>query len=364
MRQNRFETREGEALSEFFDRYNESLDADSGDCSDTSQLSHDDSSIAPDNLSLDDEPTISTESQTTAEPPLSKREALVSFASKDTSFVAVGMFPFTKLPLSIRNNMYEHVLVVPAIICVKQKHRISRREESLSVRRAPQAASWNSLCSYSEQVDGFKSRFSRFPNTNLNILRFSKEIFSEARAVMYGRNIFDIVKPSNELTPEPDYSVPLFPPGYQRLVTKLSMRIRTFYDLDWLLSGGYNLIKNYYRGLETLTLILEMNSATKGFGRQWAKKSDEEWTAYIKRLRGELAEDLFENAKSKKAANIPTWITLRVLFRGEAYDGGSGALTGVIGIAMTDNMTSERAKREELRSALVETWELFKKGSK
>jgi len=129
-----------------------------------------------------------------------------------------------------------------------------------------------------------------------------------------------------------------------------------------MLSGGYNVMKNYYRGLDTLTLILEIDSASKGFGRQWSRKTNERWADYIKRLRAELAEDFFENTQSKRAASIPAWIDLRVLFSGDAYMGNSLAPLDTIGVAVTESMRIEQVKREELRSALVESWELFKKG--
>lgn len=352
-------------MSEFFGQYNEGSGADFGNCSDTSQHSQDDNSIEPDNVSLDGESSVSTKSQTTAEPALSKCKVPSIVASKGTTSVVVGVFHFMQLPLSVREKIHKCLLVVPAIICVKQKQSVYHDEKKAFLyaeRRELLPGIAYALTQ--SKVDGLKSRFSRSPNTNPNILRVSKEIFSEARAVMYGSNTFDIVKPSNELMPEPDYSIPLFPPRYHPLVTKLSMRIRTSYDLDWLLSGGHNIIKNYYRGLRSLTLVLEMDSVRKWFGQQWARKSDEEWTAYIERLRGELAHDLFENTKTKRAVKIPTLIHLQVPFRGEAHDGGSGALTDIPGVATADNMTNERARREELRSALVEAWELLRKISR
>jgi hypothetical protein len=181
---------------------------------------------------------------------------------------------------------------------------------------------------------------------------------------MYSMNAFEIVKPTNEMTPQPDFSIHLFPSGYQRHVTQLNICIRSFYDLHWLLSGGYNVIKNYYRGLNTLTLILEIDSATKGFGREWARKKDEKWTTYIKRLQEVLAVDLFSEPKPKKAMNIPIRIELRVLFSGEAYDTSFYASITDHSSAETGDKTIEQARRAELRSALIETWELFKKGGK
>ncbi|KAF3048189.1 ATP synthase F0 subcomplex subunit OSCP atp5 [Didymella heteroderae] len=358
-------TQEGETPKEFFGSFNEASESQSDHESTSNSPSADDRSASPHaECSIAVTVTLAT-SAPLATTASNKYETQVP---SNDNFVGVSPsdpFPFLKLPLSVRNRVYEHLLVIPAIICVKQKHSAfhDEKKELLFVARRELLPGIAYGLTQSN-VDGSKSRFSRFWSTNLNILRVSKQVFTEARAVMYSKNEFDIVKPSNELTPEPDYSVPLFPLGYQRLVTKLNMRIRTFYDLDWLLSGGYNVIKNYYRGLGTLTLILEMDSATKGFGRQWARKSNEKWTEYITRLRCGLTEDLFKNSKSKRVANIPAWIDLRVLFSGESYVGRSPVPLNTTGVAVTSSMNSEQVKKGELRHALVEAFELFKKGAK
>ncbi|KAF2850947.1 hypothetical protein T440DRAFT_366209, partial [Plenodomus tracheiphilus IPT5] len=270
-------------------------------------------------------------------------------------------FPFMKLPLSARNLVYEHLLVVPAIICVRQNHTAYHDEEKAFLyaeRRELLPGIAYALAQIT--VDGFKVQFSRFSTTNINILRVSSKVHTEAKAILYGRNDFEIIKPTNEQAPPPDYSARLFPSGCQRLVTKLNIRIHSFYDLHWLLSGGYNVIKNYYRGLNSLTLILEKQSTTKGFGKKWARNEGEKWTAYIQRLRDDLAHDLFGGKSSKMVKMVPTWINLRVLFSGEAYIGASrGSNADLI-----TELMAEQLRREEVKHALVETWELFKKGSK
>lgn len=268
-----------------------------------------------------------------------------------------------KLPISVRKRVYEHLLVIPAIICVRQKHTPfhDERKAFLYIQRR-ELLPGIAYALAQVKVDGPKSRFARFQGTNLNILRASSEIFNEARSVMYGRNEFEIVKPTDELAPQPDFSIRLFPQGYQHLIVRLNIRIRTFYDLQWLLSGGYNIIKNCYPSLNTLMLVLEIDSATSGFGREWARKRDEKWVKYIERLREGLAADLFGDLESKES--IPTWVDLRVLFSGESYVNNPCGAMDTHCIAMTDKMKSELAKRDGLRSALVETWELFKKGGK
>lgn len=268
-------------------------------------------------------------------------------------------FPFLNLPPSIRHKIYSYLLVIPALICVRQNHTVFHPERLAFLYTEPRSLLPGIAYALAQTtVSGLKTRLAKFPGTNINILRVSREVFIEARAVMYRANNFEIVKPTNELSPQPDFSVRLFPPGYQRLVAKLNIRIRTFYNLDWLLRGGYNVLKNYYRGLQTLTLILEIDSAGKGFGREWAKHAHEKWTVYIQRLRGIVAVDMFGGRS--KVTNIPTWIDLRVLFAEEAYDD-----TFFHNAAPpSENDALERKRREVLRSGLVETWELFKRGGK
>jgi hypothetical protein len=162
------------------------------------------------------------------------------------------------------------------------------------------------------------------------------------------------------MTPPPDFSVRLFPTGCQRLVTKLHMRIRSFYDLGWLLNGGYNNIKNCYRGPGDLTLILELDSASKGFGKQWAWTAGEKWVTYIQHLYKELTKDVFGAGKWKKSKVVPTWINLCVMFTGEKYD--DKLQVADVSNAMVVGVITEQARRDELCCALVEAWQLFKKG--
>jgi hypothetical protein len=361
-RQNKSQFHEGEFLDEFFQDHNEGEEVQIDDESTTSSLSHSGESLAS---SGGERSTADS-----ATPVLSASLATTFFDEANaqavtTNIIAPGPFPFLKLPLSIRNQIYEHLLVVPALICVKQKHTAFHNEQKAFLyaeRRELLPGIAYALTQ--SKVDGFKSRFSRFANTNLSILRVSKEIFTEARTIMYSKNAFDIVKPSSELTPQPNYSIPLFPPGYQRLVTKLNMRIRTLYDLDWLLGGGYNVVKKYYPGLDTLTLVLELDSAAKGHARHWSRKTGEKRTAYITRLRGDIGEYLFEAPNSKCAAGIPVWIDLRVLFSGESYVGNSPAPGDTLSIAVPSAMANEHAARDELRRGLTETFELFKRGGR
>jgi hypothetical protein len=267
----------------------------------------------------------------------------------------IDPFPFMRLPLSVRKRVYEHLLVVPGLVCVRQKQTSSSSQALLSAERRtllPGIAYTLAQLSF----DGAKVQISRIGSTNINILCASKEVYAEAKTIMYADNAFEIIRPSNELSPPPDFSVRLFPVGCQKLVTSLNIKIRSFYDLDWLLSGGYISIKNFYRGIKTLTLILELDSVSKGFGKMWARKEGEEWADYVKRLHGEVAKGLFRKMKRKNGSEkvVPGWMKLRVLFAGEAYDEKVGGAGGEV----------EQVKKDELKQGLGETWNMFKNGGK
>jgi hypothetical protein len=267
-------------------------------------------------------------------------------------------FHFLDLPLCVRNKVYEYLLVVPGLTCVRQ-NQSSSQDDKVYLHAEPRQLLPGIAHALTQlTVSGYKIPFSRFARTNINILLTSKEVFAEAKAILYSKNKFDIIKPSPELTPPPDYSVRLFPPGCQRLVTNLTIRIRSFYDLHWLLSTGKDAIKNFYRGIRSLTLILECESTKKGFARQWVKEEGEKWHVYVKRLQIEIANDAFATEKGKKINKVPTWMNLRVLVSGESYD------EKVKGVDMGVGQAVEQVKRDELRHGLVEAWELFKKGGR
>lgn len=348
---------------EFFEDHKEQSDVASDSDSITNSLPLDNSFIPSKGQSSTAATTFSTSLKLPRYTTLDKHGSSTSLVSAVDPTIGGKPFPFMRLPIFVRNKVYEHLLVIPAIICVRQKHTPfhDERKAFLYVQRR-ELLPGIAYALAQVKVDGSKSRFARFQGTNLNILRASSEIFNEARAIMYGKNEFEIVKPTDELAPQPDFSIRLFPQGYQRLIIKLNIRIRTFYDLHWLLSGGCNNIKNYYRSLNSLTLVLEIDSATNGFGREWARKREEKWVKYIERLHEELANDLFGGLESK--GSIPTWVNLRVLFSGEPYASNFCDAMNINCVAMNGKMKNELAKREGIRNALVETWELFKKGGK
>jgi hypothetical protein len=345
---------EGESPQAFFEEPEETFDTEIRENSDEEEGTPSACDTAPSS-------PVSAGSFTTKPTALEKHDPFASLAlAIDTSATTTEPFRFMDLPLAIRHNIYSHLLVVPGLICVRQKHTTFHDEKKAFLyveRREFLPGIAYALVHF--HVDGHKTRFSLVGRTNINILRANKEIFAEAKAVLYGKNAFEIVRPTNELSPPPDYSVRLFPTGCQRLVTQLNIKIRSFYDLHWLLSGGYNVLKNYYRGLASLTLVLEMDSTSKGFGKTWARIGTEErWESYVQRLQVEMSKELFKKIKVKSAETkiIPTWMHLRILFSGEAYEDSVGAVADV--------GDEQRVKQDETRQALTEAWESFKKVGK
>jgi hypothetical protein len=345
--------KETESPAAFFEGQDEASDAELAELSegDSSSATYDTAPASP----VSD---LSTASQTNI---TNKHNLLVSTTSVQTP-VPTEPFAFFRLPLSIRKRIYQHLLVIPALICIRQNQSSSSDAHTLSSDHHLLPGIFSTPACLA--INGSTSPFSRFAHTNISILLANKEVHAEAKPILYSLNAFAIRKPSAELSPPTDFSVRLFPPGCQRLVKQLYTRIRSFYDLAWLLSGGYNDIKNFYRGVGTLTLILELDSVRKGFGKQWARREGEEWKVYVQRLLSEIVRDVDagSKAKTKKDAKgkekkkiVPAWIMLRVMFGGETYDEkleDAGA------------ESIEQGKRDGLRQALTEAWELFRKGSR
>ncbi|KAF1917051.1 hypothetical protein BDU57DRAFT_587875 [Ampelomyces quisqualis] len=339
---------EGESFNAFFNELQEGSDVEL-DASEGESISISDDTLPP-----------SPVSDTTSKANIVNNHALLeALTAPSVAHTVSEPFPLFKLPLSVRKSIYEYLLVVPGLICIRQNQTLLYEENqgclhADSCQLLPGIAhAFNQL-----SVNGYKIPFSRFATTSINILLASKEVYAEAKPLLYSKNNFDIPRPSTELIPPTDLSVRLFPPGCQRLVAKLNIRIRSFYDLNWLLNSGYTEVKNFYRGLSTLTLILEIDSTNKGFGRQWAKQDGEKWNVYIRRLQMEIGKHAFASSKGKKVMTIPAWINLRVLFGGESYD------QDLRGNAVTTTGIAAQPKRDELRNALVEAWELFKKGGR
>ena len=345
---------EGESPDAFFEELEEAFDTE------TSNGSNDSESIPPASNTVSPSPT-STGFSKTKPTALEKHNMFASLAfTIDAPTTITEPFRFMGLPVSIRNQIYAHLLVVPGLICVRQKRTTFHNEKTAFLyteRREFLPGIAYALVHL--HVDEHKTRFALVSRTNINILCVSKEIFAEAKAVLYGKNAFEVVRPTNELCPPPDYSVRLFPTGCQCLVTQLNIKIRSFYDLHWLLSGGYNDMKNHYRGLVSLNLILEMDSASKGFGKTWTRMGvEEKWECYVQRLQREVAKELFKKmqVKGTDIKTVPAWMNLRILFSGEGYDERMGTVADVGDV--------QRVKQDEMRQGLTEAWELFKKRAK
>ncbi|EDU48542.1 hypothetical protein L13192_09079 [Pyrenophora tritici-repentis] len=349
-------SKEGESPSGFFEDPKEGSDTELFDINDYKESSSFTDNIA---TTLSPASTPSPVSILSKHDPFSSLALAIDAPSSTPTPTITEPFRFLDLPVSIRNRVYTHLLVIPALICVRQNHTSFSDERKAFLYTEGRACLPGIAYALPQLVvSGPKTHFSRFRHTNIAILRVNKEIFAEAKAVLYGKNDWEIVRPTNELTPPPDYSVRLFPQGCQRLVTRLSIKIRSFYDLEWLLLGGGCIdIRRFYRGLVCLTLLLELEDVGKGFGKNWAWKSGEKSAGYVQRLQDEIAKELFRKVKDKAKDTkiVPAWMNLRILFDGESYT------ARVVGHEVK---AAEQVKREELTQGMMESWELFRKGGK
>ncbi|KAK1913453.1 hypothetical protein P3342_005389 [Pyrenophora teres f. teres] len=348
--------KEGESPSDFFEDPKEGSDTELFDSNDNEEsISSTEDSAATSSPKCTPSPV----SILSKHDPFSSLALAIDIPASTPTPTITEPFRFLDLPVSVRNRVYTHLLVIPALICVRQNHT-SFSDEKKAFLYIERRAFLPGIAYALPQLvaSGPKTRFSCFRHTNIAILRVNKEIFAEAKAVLYGKNDWEIVRPTNELTPPPDYSVRLFPQGCQRLVTRLSIKIRSFYDLEWLLlESGYSELRTFYRGLVCLMLLLELEDVGKGFGKKWARKAGENWAGYVQRLQGEITKELFRKMKEKVKDTkvVPVWTNLRVLFDGESY---------AVGASGGEVEAAEQVKREELRKGMMESWERFKKGRK
>ncbi|KAL1606792.1 hypothetical protein SLS60_004199 [Paraconiothyrium brasiliense] len=99
--------------------------------------------------------------------------------------IITAPFPFLKLPLSIRKIVYSILLVVPGLICVRQNHTCYHDEEKAFLYAEARLLVPGIAYALPQiTVGGFKVRLSRFRYANAGILRASKEVLAEAKAVM------------------------------------------------------------------------------------------------------------------------------------------------------------------------------------
>jgi len=236
--------------------------------------------------------TVSEASDTSSVSPLSIRCPAISDFSASISwgshtglspqfFNRHGNFPFMSLPPNVRNRIYRLLLVVPAIICVRQKHTGYRTDKTPYIYTEPREFLPGIAYALGQfAVDGSKFRVCRFGTINTHILSVSKKIHAETKVILYGANSFEITAPCFEMNPAPNYTIPLFPRDCQYLVRNLVIRVRAFYPLQWIANGGYAELKCAYRSLDSLHIIFELDSMAKGLGRRLARKEEELWVPY------------------------------------------------------------------------------------
>ncbi|KAF2036371.1 hypothetical protein EK21DRAFT_84062 [Setomelanomma holmii] len=337
--------KEGESSTAFFEEIQGGSDID------LIELSEDESHSAT------DKSVPASPAPTAPETDNPENHALFALPTSIHHPVPTEPFRFLDLPVSIRRRIYTHLLVIPALICVRQNTTspVSSHTTFLDTERRSLLTGISNAHAVLT-VNGPSIPFSRFTYTNVAILRARKEIHIEARTVLYARNAFAIQRPSLEMSPPTDFSVRLFPAGAQRLVTSLTIQIRTFYGLEWLFSKGQVQLRNYYRGLKTMVLVLELDGTHKGFGRKWARHDDEKWEMYVKRLAADVTRIVCDEQMLRVGRVVPGWSELRVMFGGEAYDVEIGIIASIDSV--------EQGKREDLRDAMMEVWDMFQSGGR
>jgi hypothetical protein len=256
-------------------------------------------------------------------------------------------FDFLGLPLSVRKRIYTLLSTTPGLICLRQNCTPGGYATNAYIDADQRLLLPGiSFALIQSIVSGRKSRFPRSTFTNTAILRVSKAVFAEAKVVMYGANTFELANLTPETAPPVDFKVPLFPRGYPRLIRKIVVRAKAVYGFQYLVrDGGYSQLKNVYRGLEKLTLILEVDKVDKGVGRKLAPKSAESTEEYVERVHGMLKKEIFDCAGTIRP--IPGWVNLKVLFTGDSF--------------LDENEDVDDTKKS-LKSAVSKAFMLFHKG--
>lgn len=194
-----------------------------------------------------------------------------------------------------------------------------------------------------------KSRFSTHPFINTAILRVSRPIHAEAKAIMYGVNVFNFANLTPETAPPVNFSTRIFPRGYPPFIRHITIIAKTLYGFRYLLQkGGYSQLKHFYRGLESLTLLLECENAHKGMAKKLSREPGEKWADYVKRLHRTLGKDVFGAKAGGVEPKLPSWIDLRLLFPGDSFLEGS----------------EDEHQTMMLKQAVSEAFELLKRGQK
>ena len=275
---------------------------------------------------------------------------------------------FTNFPQKIRHKIYALLLTVPAVVCVRQnrtpyEHFPLAFSNSADIKLLPGMA----MALTQTSCDGFKSRFPRFAYVNVAILRANSKIYSEAKKVLYGCNTFDFLNLTKETAPPADFRTPIFSPGCARMVRSVCIRANAVYSFRWMVTSGHTEIKNFYRSLEVLHLVLEIESTKKGYGKKLVRLPKENWVIYVKRVLAFIAVELFGCVGIAK--KVPIWINLSAVFGGDPYENTfdlnrdiirdeANKTTNTKIVALDD----EQSEKEDLKHAVSEAFELFKKG--
>ena len=275
--------------------------------------------------------------------------------SADTPVVQsfIEPFRFMDLPLKIRKMIYTLLVTVPGLICLRQNRSYSYDEPGAGIHDDKyELLPGIALVCIQRVSDGMRYPFCRFPFTNSAILRASKTTYAEAKAIMYGRNEFEISNLNSETSPIVNYKVPLLPPGYQRIIQNITLRAYAPYGFRYIVNGGHQALKNYYRGLQTLTLVLELHRLDKGYAKTFKRWTNESWDDYVNRIHQCLQIFFFESTNLNKT--IPRWMYLNVLFPGEEYLDAAGH------VQRTDPTTIDEIIQDHIKRGVSEAFEMFK----
>jgi hypothetical protein len=285
-------------------------------------------------------------------------DALISKAASSLSNVTLD---FMGLPLEVRKKIYVLTLTVPALVSVRQIRTTQYKKHDCYIYTNPwELAPGIAFVLCQTEVDGFKTRFHSNTFVNAAILRINKTIHAEAKAVMYGINYFDLANHNKETSPRVNFSVPLFPKSYPRLIRNVVIRASSIYGFQYMIKdGGHVELKNLYCGLEKLLLIVELDSAGKGYGRKLAREPGEKWAPYVKRVHNILQLELFDCEGICKS--IPIWVDMRAMFPGESYV--DEMRVGEVA-AMDDDLDENQVSEQYTKRAVAEAFELFKKGGR
>jgi hypothetical protein len=270
-------------------------------------------------------------------------------------------FDFMRLPFTIRKRVYTLLLTVPALVCVRQRRTPTYNEcNAYLFAEHKELLPGIAFVLTQATVRGVKARFSSSSYSNANILCVSKQIYNEAKPVLYGVNNFELANLTKETSPAVNFRVPLFPIGYQRHIKHLTVRANAIYGFQYIVkNGGHAEMKNAYRGVEDLTLILEIESIKRGYGKLLVRLDEEKWVTYVKRIHRLLQLELFDCASLCKS--IPIWVNFKALFVGDIFIDKIG---GVDTRDMNVSASEVDVRETQLKAAVSEAFELFKKGGK